>query len=192
MIEDPKSPEEVIEEDLATLELRLRQLKIEYDRFFNGSLKLPPWMLRGQVDRMVRMYANVSMRNFAHRFRFNTIVTRYHAFAELWNRKVRMKEEGNVPGMPLDGQHGEPEQLLASARFADPKAHPEKLKEIYEKFVASRQGGGKGKRALSFDKFVRGIASQAAQLRKSSGCAEIELRLVVEKDRVQLKARPGS
>jgi hypothetical protein len=191
LIEDPKSPEEIIEEDLDTLELRLRQLKIEYDRFFNGGLKLPPSMLRSQVDRMVRMYANISMRNHTHRFRFNTIVTRYHAFSELWGRKMRLQEEGNLPGLPARRRIDAVERLIAQARVADPQAHPEELREIYKKFVESRERSGRAKKSVSFDKFVRGIAVQAAQLRKSSGCAEIELRLVVLKDQVQLKARPG-
>jgi len=192
LIKEVKSSEEVIEEDLETLELRLRQLKIEYDRFFNGGLKLPPWMLRSQVDRLVRVYANTTMRNFAHRFRFNTIVTRYHAFVELWNRKMRLQEEGNKPGLAARDRPQVAEQLVARARVADPKANPEELRELYDKFVESRGKNGTKKKSVTFNKFVLGIAAQAAQLRKSSGCAEIELRLVVKNDQVQLKARPGS
>jgi hypothetical protein len=192
LVEDPKTPEEIIEEDLDQLELRLRQLKIEYDRFFNGGLKLPPWMLRSQVDRMVRRYANISMRNFTHRFRFNTMVTRYHAYVELWGRKMRVQEEGSLPGLPARGRRPAVERLLARTRIADPKANPEKLRDIYAKFVESQERRGGVKKSVSFDKFVRGIAAQAAQLQKSSGCAEIELRLVLHKDQVQLKARPGN
>jgi len=192
LFEDPKSAEEIIEEDLATIELRLRQLKIEYDRFFNGGLKLPPWMLRGQVDRMIKKYANITMRNFVHRFRFNTLVTRYHAFVELWGRKMRCQEEGDRPGLAARSQPQVTEQLVARARVADPKANPDQLREIYEKFVESRKAGGQKKKPVSFDRFVRGVAGQAAELRKSSGCAEIELRLVIKNDQVQLKARPGS
>ena len=191
MFEDPKSPEEIIEEDLATIELRLRQLKIEYDRFFNGGLKLPPWMLRGQLDRMVRKYSNITMRNFADRFRFNTLVTRYHAYVELWGRKMRDQEEGDRPGLAARSRHQVAEQLVARVRVKDPGANPDQLREIYQKFVESRKLRERKKKPVSFDKFVRGITRQAVQLRKSSGCAEIELRLVIKNDQVQLKARPG-
>lgn len=192
MFDNPKSADEIIEEDLATIELRLRQLKIEYDRFFNGGIKLPPWMLRGQVDRMVRKYANLTMRSHIHRFRFNTLVTRYHAYVELWGRKMRNQEEGDRPGLAARSRHHVAEQLVARARVAGAKAKPDQLREIYDKFVESRKARGQEKKPVSFDKFVRGINRQAAQLRKSSGCAEIELRLVIKNDQVQLKARPGN
>jgi len=191
VIEQPKSAEEIIEEELTELELKIRQLKVRYDQFFHGNQKLPPWMLRGQVDRLIRKYANVSMRGFAHRYRFNNLLFRYQSFSELWARKMRNQEEGDRPGLAARSQHQVAEKLVARTRVADPKANPDQLREIYDKFVESRERNGQKKKPVSFDKFVRGIAGQAAQLRKSSGCAEIELRLVVKNDQVQLKARPG-
>lgn len=192
MIEPTKSPEEIIEEDLSALELNIRQLKVRYDQFFYGNQKLPPWMLRNQVDRMIRKYANLTMRGFAHRYRFNNLLFRYQSYSELWTRKMRLQEEGDRPGLAARSRHQVAEQLVARARVADPKSNPDQLRELYEKFVESRKRNGIKKKPVSFDKFVRGIAAQAAQLRKSSGCAEIELRLVVKNDKVLLKARPGN
>ena len=192
MLERPKTAEEIIEEELTELDHKLRQLKVRYDQFFYGNQKLPPTMLRSQVDRLIRKYANVSMRGFAHRYRFNNMLFKYQSYSELWARKMRVQEEGDRPGLAARTQHQVPEKLVARARVADPKADPDQLRDIYKKFVETRQRNGSKKKPVSFDKFVRGIAGQAAQLRKSSGCAEIELRLVVKNDEVQLKARPGN
>jgi hypothetical protein len=192
VFEQPKSADEIIEEELSELDHKLRQLKVRYDQFFHGNQKLPPTMLRGQVDRLVRKYANISMRGFAHRYRFNNMLYRYQSFSELWARKMRVQEEGDRPGLAARSQHQVVEKLVARARVADPKSNPDQLRDIYKKFVESRQRNGNKKKPVSFDKFVRGIAGQAAQLQKSSGCAEIELRLVVKNDEVQLKARPGN
>jgi hypothetical protein len=38
---------------------------------------------------------------------------------------------------------------------------------------------------------MRGVESQVQRLRRQAGCDQIELRLVVKDDKVQLKARPG-
>jgi len=192
VLERPKTAEEIIEEELTELDHKLRQLKVRYDQFFYGNQKLPPTMLRSQVDRLIRKYANVSMRGFAHRYRFNNMLFKYQSYSELWARKMRVQEEGDRPGLAARTQHQVPEKLVARARVADPKADPDQLRDIYKKFVETRQRNGSKKKPVSFDKFVRGIAGQAAQLRKSSGCAEIELRLVVKNDEVQLKARPGN
>ena len=191
MIEKEKSPEEILEDDLDDLEQKLRHLKVRYDQFFYGNQKLPPTMQRSQVDGLVRKYANVSMRSFIHRYRFNNMLIRYQAYSELWNRRMRTYEEGDRPSVASRNRPELKEQLVAQARVADPRAEPHRLREIYEKFVACRAERDKNKKTVSFDKFVRGVAGQAAQLRKSSGCGEIELRLVVKNDQVQLKARPG-
>ena len=47
-----------------------------------------------------------------------------------------------------------------------------------------------GKGGVSFEAFVRGIGKQADRIRAKSGCAEVDLRIVVADDQVQLKARP--
>jgi len=192
VIEPTKTAEEIIEEELADLELKIRQLKVRYDQFFYGNQKLPPWMLRAQVDRMIRKNANITMRGFSHRYRFNNLLFRYQTFSELWTRKMRMQEEGDRPGLAAKTQHRVTEKLVARARVADPRSSPDQLREIYAKFVESRKKYGQKKKPVSFDKFVRGIAGQAERLRKTSGCAEIELRLVIKNDQVQLKARPGN
>lgn len=192
MIEQVKSAEEIVEEELADLEHKMRQLKVRYDQFFYGNQKLPPSMLRSQVDHLVRKYANITLRGFAQRYRFNNLLFRYQSFSELWARKMRAQEEGDRPGLAARTRHEVVEKLVARARVADPKSNPDQLREIYDKFVETREQNGERKKSVSFDKFVRGVASQAAQLRKSSGCAEIELRLVVKNDQVQLKARPGN
>jgi len=191
VIQHEKSPEEIIEEELEDLQQKLRQLKVRYDQFFYGNQKLPPTMLRSQVDGIFRKYANVTMRTFAHRYIFNNLLIRYQAFTELWNRRMRTYEEGDRPSVAARNLHQFKEELVARARVSDPKAESDQLREIYDKFVSARAERDSKKKTVSFDKFVRGVAGQAAQLRKSSGCAEIELRLVVKNDQVQLKARPG-
>jgi hypothetical protein len=186
-----KTPEEIIEEDLDALEQDLRQLKVRYDQFFYGNQKLPPTMQRSQVDKRVRKFANTSMRTFLHRYRFNNLLIRYQAYSELWNRRMRTYEEGERKSVAARNLHEFNEELVARTRVSDPKGQSDQLREIYDKFIAARTERDPKKKPVSFDKFVRGVAGQAAQLRKSSGCGEIELRLVIKNDQVQLKARPG-
>ncbi len=192
MIEQQKkSAEEILEEELDDLEQKLRRLKVLYDQFFFGNAKQPPKLVRGQVDRAIRKFANISIRDFAQRFKFNTLLIRYQAYSELWSRRMRMQEEGSRPGLAARSQHEFQEKLVARARVSDPKADPDRLRDIYKKFVEARSRHDGKKKTVSFAKFVRGVAKQVSQLRKSSGCDEIEVRLVVKNDQVQLIARPG-
>ncbi len=82
-------------------------------------------------------------------------------------------------------------RLLASCRIKDPATQQATLHSLYDRFTEARQRSGDARRKLTFDAFMRGIALQADKLQKSSGCGEIELLLVVDDEKVQLKARPG-
>ena len=106
-----ENPETAIEEELSELDVKLRQLRIQYQQFFNGGMKLPPWMLRTEIDRMVRRYANTTIKSFAHRYRFNNIQSKYQSYCELWGRQMRNQEEGARPSVAARSQPKVQEQL---------------------------------------------------------------------------------
>lgn len=177
-----------IEADIARLETGLRQLKVQYDMFFNGALKLPPREEHAALARLVRKHMNTSMAQYAQRFHFNALVSRYNSLSEHWGKTVRTLEEGDRRA-PTPTRRSEREQLVAQCRVRDPRGDDEAMRELYKCFVEARRKAGVPK-SPTYDKFVRGVAGHADQLRKNSGCGEIELRLVVRDDKVQLKAKP--
>jgi hypothetical protein len=181
-----------LEADIARLESGIRQLKVQYDMFFAGSLKLPPRELHAELDKLIRKHSNSSIQQYAQRFHFQAMVSRFNSLSELWARTVRTMEEGSraVPATRGLGSD-RAERLVARCRVRDPRGDDEAMRELFKRFVEARDRTGGGKKAISYDKFVRGVAGHAQRLQKSSGCGEIELRLVVEDDKVQLKARPA-
>jgi hypothetical protein len=111
--------------------------------------------------------------------------------AELWDRKVREGEEGTrrVPVHLQNKQKGN--RLVASYVVSDPKKEKEDLRTLHGQFVAARERQGVKNPAISFNRFIQGVSGQARRLQEESGCGEIELRLIVEDGKVQLRARPG-
>ena len=83
------------------------------------------------------------------------------------------------------------ERLLTSCRVADPSQEEASMKLLHARFVEARKKAGEGEDGVSFRAFVKGIASQTRRLKDKTGCEEIELRIVVQDRKVQLKARPG-
>jgi hypothetical protein len=190
---DVQSPQsKALAADIARLESGIRQLKVQYDMFFNGALKLPPRELHAEVEKTVKRYLNASIPSYAQRFHFQALVSRFNSLSELWARNLRSQEEGYRPAPAR--RRSEPgeaaEDLIARCRVRDPQGDDGAMRELYDRFLAARQERG-AKKGPSFDKFVRGVAGHAERLRNSAGCDEIELRIVVEDDKVQLKARPG-
>ena len=90
-----------LQEDLDRLDVALRQLQVKWDLFFNGAEKKPPSDLQTQVEAMIRRYANIEIRNNGERFRYQGLSARFTTFNELWQKRLRAREEGKV-----FGQHG--------------------------------------------------------------------------------------
>ena len=181
----------VIEADLERLEAGLRQLKVQYDMFFAGALPRQPLSLRAQCEQLVKRYSNAPMRKYVHRFHFNALVSRYNILAEFWTKTLRSIEEGDRIAPGLIDRHNPGERTITTCRVQDPHNEAESLKVLHECFLEARRKIGIHESQVSFESFVQGVASQAERLRRTSGCADVELRLVVENRKVHLKARPG-
>ena len=87
--------------DIERLEQAIRLLKVQYDQYFAGVLNLPPFEMRSEVERLIRQYNNKTFEQSGLRFYFNSLVTRFNTFSELWAKCLRLREEGRaVPGFP--------------------------------------------------------------------------------------------
>lgn len=102
-----------VSEDLEKLEHWIRQIQIEWEKFFTGIEKKPPTDFKFRLEKLIRSYAGTELRNNTERFRFNTLTARYNTFNELWQKKLRAMEEGRAVGL-----HGRAARQPVSAAFA--------------------------------------------------------------------------
>jgi hypothetical protein len=82
-----------IEQTIAKLEEDIRRLKIEFDIYFNGGVKRPPLEARARLESQIKRLADNRKLTFAQRYQFNTLVSRYTAYRELWRRTFRSRGE---------------------------------------------------------------------------------------------------
>jgi hypothetical protein len=61
-------PEAFIDAELDRLQVGLRQLKVQYDMFFAGSLPRQPVELRSELDRIVKRLSGTPIRKYSQRF----------------------------------------------------------------------------------------------------------------------------
>ena len=83
-----------LEEELKALDFEIRRLKVQYDLYFQGAIPRPPTDQHGALSRAMRKLQGVEMRNMAERFMYNSVINKFNTFQELWNKMMRMKEEG--------------------------------------------------------------------------------------------------
>ncbi len=180
-----------IEADLSRLETGIRQLKVEYDMFFAGATPLQPASLRSEIENLIRRNTNASIQRYAHRFHFNSLVSRFNSLSELWGKTIRTREEGErpIPAVEALRQARRPDPDICT--FSDPEKDRDNLKKLHSRYLSRRMHAEGKTPRISFDNFVKGVSAQVERLRKKSECENVELRILVEGNKVHLKARPG-
>jgi hypothetical protein len=190
------------EAELDLLERTIRQLQIEWDKFFGGIEKKPPNELKARVEALVRKYSLGEIRNNAIRFRYQGLQARYSTMSELWAKRLRAFEEGRPMGVhgaralaqAAPAAAGPPAAGAAAAaaarevRVKDPAADGRAVRELYERFVAARRKTGEPAN-VKFDSFEKLIAQQASRILSEKGAAAVDFRLETKDGKVSLKAK---
>jgi len=181
-----------LERELQVLEVELRKLEAEYNMYFAGRLPRPPWETRTRVEQLVKRLDRSYIQNYGERFRFSTLQARFAAFADLWDRGLRAREEGR-PGPFVHKKPGpaklpaRPEdRVLHVAAFSDPMKEMDKLQELYDRLRDARQE--LGEENVPFHKFAELVKSQVAKLKKD-GAPEVAFRVAVKNGKLTFTAK---
>jgi hypothetical protein len=190
-------------EDLDILEKSIRQLQIEWEKFFSGIERKPPVDLRTKLEGMIRRYSNAEIRNNTERFRFQNLASRYQSFAELWAKRLRAMEEGRPVGlhgkaaaMAMPPMSHAPEAKAAPSprasnevRVKDPAADTDAVRSLFDRFLEARKQSGESG-AVKFESFQKIIAQQSARILNEKGASAVDFRLETKDGKVSLKAKP--
>jgi hypothetical protein len=192
-----------IQEDFDRIDVMLRQLQVKWDLFFNGAERKPPSELQTQVETLIKRLANSEIRNNGDRFRFQGLSARYTTFNELWNKKLRAREEGRAFGRHgIKAEESAPMRPTALAdalthvphsetprefRVVDAGRDAEAVRALYDHYVEERRRVGEA--APAFDSFQALIGKQAEKIRAEKGAAAVDFRLETKDGKVSLKAK---
>jgi len=193
-----------LNEDLDRLDVTMRQLQVKWDLFFNGQEKKPPTDLQGQVEGLIKKYANSEIRNNGERFRYQSLSARYTTFNELWQKRLRAREEGKAFGVhglraeqmtppraaaaPPGPDAGRAAPAPGEIRVVDAARDTEAVEQLYNRFVEERILAGEA-HAPVFENFRDLIRQQTERIRAEKGAQAVDFRLETRDGKVSLKAR---
>lgn len=192
----------VIERELDNLERSITLLKREYEIYFAGASKLPPNDQRNKLEKTIKRMGITQDLTYAMRFRYNSILARFNSYLDLWNKQMRIKEEGRSPvrvggissemKQRLMGQTLKPEPKEEEEHPAKPqsKEAPESLQKIYRDYVRARQDVGEGAPNMTLEGFAQVISKQKDAIIQKLHCKDVEFYVTVEQGHTKLKARP--
>jgi len=187
----PQAHVSEVERDLQKLESGLKNLEAQYNMFFAGRLPKPPWETRSAVEALVKRYDRGFIQNYADRFRFQTLQSRWATLIELWDKGLRAREEGRPgPFAQPQSKKDEPKKIenriLHVAAFSDPMREQDKLHDLYESLAEARHECGLD--PVPFHKFADLVKTQVKKLNED-GDAEVAFRVAIKDGKVSLTAR---
>lgn len=187
-----RDPQPTVDEQLARLEDDIRRLKVEFDIYFNGAAKRPPYDTKGRVETLIKRLADDRSLSFAQRYHYNSLTARYTSFMQLWRRTMQEREEGRGHGAAArrHAQAAAPE-APAPSNFvcADARTDVATVRGIYEALVEARRRCGEPTEDLSFARFHRMVAEKSEALKSRAGCDRVHFSVAVEDGRVSFKAK---
>ncbi|MFN8008055.1 MAG: MXAN_5187 C-terminal domain-containing protein [Terriglobia bacterium] len=194
----PSVPSNIdFDQALDLLEDGVRRLKIEYEIFFNGGSKKVPYDLRWRVESLIKRYGDFSKLSFAQRFRYNTLVARFHSYNELWRRLLKNKEEGKLsyqsseyPDAEIlaDGQASQ-DRLICQLVCRDPETEEDKVQNLFKSLLEAKRECGENPETLQFDSFKKFVLEKTAKLKSQFKCDSVCYVISVESGRVKLVAK---
>jgi hypothetical protein len=125
--------EKIIEADLDQMENLFKRIEVEYNVYFQGARKRPPDDYMRMLKGLLRRYRNMTLRQFRHRFRFSTFVSKFSIYEERWKRRTKENEERVDRGTTgaqrvrlesLGVKQQEPQDLDEADRAADASPPP--------------------------------------------------------------------
>ncbi len=167
----------------AEIERDIKALKVEYDRYFNGALPLPPEPMRLEVERRLRQLKRSGLRTHAERFQCAGLEARLATLTQILNRKLREIELTGSVLRPAGGERRlDPYEGVVLADGRNRRA----VEVLYHELYGSGGRGGK----TDFASFQRYLDRQVEKLKKKSGCAEVRFRISNDAGKLKLRAKP--
>jgi len=169
----------------ALAERAVEQFRVDAERYFGGGLELPPEDLRDRVAAQIRELRAVNVRTVADRYRLNALEARFNALSELFNRRLREREEGRgVAQRPAVATVEAPRYDAAAGVVLGDRPDPAAIETLWRSLVAT------GGRKLELDTFRGYLERQVEQVRAKTGATRVQFRVAEENGELKLKAKP--
>jgi hypothetical protein len=182
--------EPTVEDQLVRIEEDIRRLKVEFDIYFNGGSKRPPYDTKMRVESHLKRLGDDRTLNFAQRYHYNSLATRYASFRQMWRRTLQDREEGRGTAA------SRPAARDASIPFersefscTDVRHDVRTVKGVFDALIEAKRNCGESTRDLSFARFHRLVMERTEALKEKLGCDRVMFSVDVEGGHVSFKAK---
>ncbi len=172
------------EEDILQLDMKINQLRIEYDQYFSAITRIPPFKLQDEIKRIIRMYSTRKIQNTALNFRYKNLVGKFSTFESMWQRHMRQIEEGTLKR----GKGFAPGAKVKEGGSAASNETP--AEKLYKEYVAARQGLNQNSDDIKVQNLQAMIEKQTAAIKAKYKVSTVDYKVVTEGGKAKIKAVP--
>ncbi|MCK6504785.1 hypothetical protein L6R53_15495 [Myxococcota bacterium] len=187
------------ESRLEEFEQAIFQLKIEYDRYFNGFERIEPQADRDRARRTLLELELDCPNNTAQAHKLRSLKARFSAYELYWQRNLVQIERGTHPKFKFRAGLKERERLAhedaarkeAAAREQQDRARREDKawKTIFDSYLEARRSCGQSTE-VPFEAVRDTLKKQVAAIKEKTGCKSVKFRVAVEDGKAKVKAIP--
>jgi hypothetical protein len=175
----------------------MRQLKINYDKYFMGIELIEPMKERDDLGRFVRELTQVLIRSTAQKYRFRTLKARSVSLNQYIQRNMVQIERGTHPKMKFranlaERRQGEMSDRLAErqeARAGKRNREDAAFRRVFDSYMNARESAGLSS-DMSFESVQDRLRKQVREVKSRYQCKSVIFRVVSEDGKVKLKAIP--
>ena len=174
------------QDDILQLEIKIKKLKIEYDQYFSGMLKIPPFKLHNDVKQLIKYFSNRNINNTALAFKYKSLAGRYSTYNALWARYLRKLEEGTFKkgssfSSPAPAAHKCKRGLTQALDQAD---------LLYNEYISAKQSLNQNTNEIKIESVQEMVSKWTAQIKDKYKCNSVEFKVVIDDGRAKIKATP--
>jgi len=188
-------PQSEFEKQMVHLEGEIRRLETEYNMFFAGRLKRPPFETKNRVQALIKRHDNSYIRNTGDRFRFESIQNRYQKFLDLVDRTMMNRELGR-PAMGVKPQATTvPDKdkakldpnIVRIGKDAKLGQDSDQVKALFEKLAEEKKKAGE--KPVSIDRLAALVKAQVEKFGAEG--KDVSFKIATKDGKVTLTAKPA-
>lgn len=173
---------------IAGLEEKIEALRIQYEQFFSGSLKLPPEKLNQQVQRELRDLQKTTLRNSALNFKIRAVKTRYQTLATYWQRVFQARDAGTYSKDVFKANLREQAEYEEQRSQTGVGKTERAFKELFQSYQSALEQTSGRSHKLDYSAFQKTIIQRSRELKEKSGAKKVSFKVVIKDGKVTVQA----
>lgn len=205
-----------LKDDISVLELKIGQLRVQYDQYFTKQIKLEPLRLKDEVEKIILFHTNKPVTSTTLKFRFNSAVAKYNSYRHYWTRTVRSMEDGKYTGgrsetgafsgtllstgktpvQTAPSQAGRGSERISGGAGAKPPAQPPTpvanggLQDVFKNYIEAKRKCNEPVEGISYDTFAKTIQQSTQKAKEAYKTDNIDLRVTIKDGKAKITMVP--